>query len=135
MLTTKIENTYKQCLILDSSTASEIDSSVTVNPITNAVSPNRRKSRPSSTEVKEQDLISNGGGTNTNKPNFKDPSEQVFAVKKTAPPPPPPRSSSTKGNPSEQPENNEIINTPPSLISSETDSGIEVSSSSSDLNR
>ena len=98
-------------------TATEVDSSVTVKPpIANAVSPNRRKSRPSSTEVKEQDLIKNGSsgsGNGTNNSNSNKP--------KVAPPPPPPRSSSTKTNSSE-PENDNDTN---SQASTTTTEGLE----------
>ena len=100
--------------------ATEVDSSVTIKPpITNAVSPNRRKSRPSSTEVKEQDLIKNGsssgGGNGTNTSNSNKP--------KIAPPPPPPRSSSTKANSSE-PENDNDTNSQASSTTSTTE-GLE----------
>ena len=98
--------------------ATEADSSVTIKPpiATNAVSPNRRKSRPSSTEVKEQDLIKNGSsgsGNGTNTSNSNKP--------KVAPPPPPPRSSSTKTNSSE-PENDNDTN---SQASTTTTEGLE----------
>ena len=99
--------------------ATEVDLSVTIKPpIANAVSPNRRKSRPSSTEVKEQDLIKNGSsgsgnGTNTSNSN----------KLKIAPPPPPPRSSSTKAN-SPEPEDDNNTNSQASSTTSATE-GLE----------
>ena len=97
--------------------ATEVDLSVTIKPpIAHAVSPNRRKSRPSSTEVKEQDLIKNGSGNGTNTSNSNKP--------KIAPPPPPPRSSSTKANSSEEPEDDTNTNSQASSTTSTTE-GLE----------
>ena len=124
-------------IILDTTTSSSessltsITSVTTAKPIAKAVSPNRRKSRPSSTEVKEQDLVSNGnsGGNAGNGSN----SNSNSTKQTKAPPPPPPRSSSTKANSSE-PESNDPNTTNPQVDSSVTESDYVELNNSADLN-